>query len=84
MRKHGLQPCHFDGCMYGLPALDKPGFVKKPWKVMCCNSELYLGLCDKCDGAHEHAQGYSAKDLTATQAYTMDIANIVHRCIVNV
>ena len=83
LRRHGFVPCLFDGCMYGLTTLDGGQLMKKPWKVMCCNSELYTGLYDRCDGQHEHAQGYSGKDLTATQGYTPQIANIVHQCIVN-
>ena len=56
--------------------------MKKPRRVACRSSSLFLGLCDTCDKPHSHA-AYSAKDLTATHAYTRQLASIAHQCIVN-
>ena len=56
--------------------------MRKPRRVMCKNSRLHKGLTAQCDRSHEHAN-CSAKDLTATQMYTQEMANIVHQCISN-
>ena len=82
LKKYHFDMCVFDGCQYGLTTLDGAQPMRKPWPVMCLNSRLHLGLNAQCDRSHEHSSGGS-KDLTATQMYTQEIANIVHQCISN-
>ena len=65
--------------MYGLQSEDGTP-IKKPWKVTCANSDLCLHLNKTCSKGHTHAQCTSS-ELTNTQMYTMQVADVVHQCI---
>ena len=68
-----------NGCTHGLAAADGAR-VKKPWKIARVNSTLHTELSRTRSGDHEHAQ-CTSKELTGTQMYTMQIADIVRRHI---
>eukprot|EP00435_Cladocopium_sp_Y103_P022810 s1452_g5.t1 len=52
--KRGVFWARFDGCCYGLQWRGIP--LRKGWTVLTTNRELWMSLCKRCDGSHEHAE----------------------------
>ena len=53
--------CRFDGCSYGLQWRGLP--LRKGWQVLTSSRELWMSLCRRCDGSHQHAEcrGHAAQ-----------------------
>ena len=81
LKRHCFDTCLFDGCQYGLTTLDGTLPIRKPWRFACKNSQLHHVLNERCDKSHQHGT-CGSKDLTNTQMYTQQVADIVHQCIV--
>ena len=56
MEKHGRQLywCRLDGCAYGLKY--EGTYVMKRWLVATSSRDLWLHLCRRCPGDHEHRE----------------------------
>ena len=63
MRHYGRRVywCRFDGCCYGLQWRGLP--LRKGWTVLTTSRELWMSLCKRCDGSHQHAEcrGHAAQ-----------------------
>ena len=81
LKQHAFDTCVLDGCQYGLTTLGGTQLIRKPWRIACKNTCLHTVLCSACDRSHQHAVCKS-RDLTATQMYTQEIADIAHQCMV--
>ena len=84
-QKHKFAFADFDGCMYGLVATSGDGAgmpIRKPWRVACSSGScLPQRLCKRCDGSHDHTR-CEGRNTLLTQAYTPEIAKIVHQSII--
>ena len=79
LKKYNFNECIFDGCMYDMTTADG-GYIKKPWRVVCLNSNLPDKLNAKCDRTHQHIT-CTGPQLARTQMYTMPMVNVVHQAI---